>query len=381
MAEDGGAEQVIARRLTAVLTLAVALSSAACGEGEPAPTPESEPAAAAPAQAVTPAGNQAAVSVRVEAAAAEVIVGEEILLTVTVTNDGSEKTRVNVPRLDRSCATVRVRLPGDDPYVLERLYADLNPQTGRLEWQVPEARELAPGESLTGELSLTAAQPGKHHMTVAYRRSVREDALTADAIEVTVNPDGGKSKLGAEIMTSEGGLTVRLRPDLAPNTVESFASLARDGFFDGLKFHRIMKGFMAQGGDPKGTGEGGPGYFLPLETNRELLHDRGVLSMARTGLPDTAGSQFFLMFTRYPSLDPGAAGPGYTTFGETVEGDEALTALESVVTEIPKAMRERIEAQGIPQEQIDMLVRAGRIEKSSPVERTEIKTVRIVAID
>jgi peptidyl-prolyl cis-trans isomerase B (cyclophilin B) len=138
---------------------------------------------------------------------------------------------------------------------------------------------------------------------------------------------------------------------------------------------------MAQGGDPQGTGAGGPGYFLPLEANRTLLHDRGVLSMARTNLPDTAGSQFFLMFTRYPSLDPGSMGPGYTTFGETVEGDDTLTALESVETKIPDAVRKQIDAQGIPEEQVRRLVAAGRIEKSAPVEKVTIESVRLVTLD
>lgn len=369
----------ILRRLTSALTLTAALAlTGACGDDGSTATSGSGNAATPVVATPSP---DASFSVKVETASQTAVVGGEILLLVTITNESDTKLRVNVPRLDRSCATVRVRLPDENPYVLERLYAEIDPRNGQLKWLVPDAKELEPGASATGELSLTAARPGKHHMTVAYKRSVRETAVTAQAVEVAVSPDGERSSLGAEIETSVGSVTVRLRPDLAPNTVESFASLSRAGFFDGLKFHRIMQKFMAQGGDPKGTGEGGPGYFLPLETNRDLLHDRGVLSMARTDHPDTAGSQFFLMFTRYPSLDPGVAGPGYTTFGEMIEGDATLDALEAVETKIPDAIRKQLDAQGIPQEQIDMFVRSGRVPKSSPVEPTLIQSVKIVAVD
>jgi cyclophilin family peptidyl-prolyl cis-trans isomerase len=363
------------RALAVLLGLAaVAIGGCDDGGGNAAPAAQES---AAPAAA--PEGDTLSVSVK--PAATEVTLGEAIVLQVTITNGTTEKRRVNVPRLDRNCATVRVRREGDDPYVLEKLHADLDPRTGQLKWKMPEAKELGPGESVTGEMSLTAAQTGKHHMTVAYRHSVRETARNAAPVEITVKPDGAKEGLGIRMETSKGGLTVRLRPDIAPNTVESFASLARDGFFDGLTFHRIVKGFMAQGGDPQGTGAGGPGYFLPLEANRELLHDRGVLSMARTSLPDTAGSQFFLLFTKYPSLDPGAAGPGYTTFGETVEGQETLDALEAVETEIPKAVREQIEARGMSDQQVRMLVERGAIEVSSPVEKVSIESVRLVTLD
>ncbi len=369
-------------RPAAVLLLLGALVLTAC---EPPDAPGGTTGAvgaqaAAAAQAPAQAQEEPAFSVAVEPEATDVVLGEKIVLKVTVTNDGDGKLRVNVPRLDRKCATVRVRLPGEEPYVLERLVAKLVPP-GRLDWIMPDAQELAPGASLSGTLTLTAAQVGKHHMTVSYRRSVSGKALTADAVEVTVKPDGEKQHLGVRVETSEGGLTVRLRPDLAPNTVESFAALVRKGFFDGLTFHRIVKGFMAQGGDPEGTGGGGPGYYLPLEAQRELLHARGVLSMARTDLPDTAGSQFFLLFTKYPSLDPSPGRPGYTTFGETVDGKETLDKLEAVETEIPAAIRKEIKARGIPQEQVDMLVRAGRIEKSSPVEKVTIKSMKLLTLD
>ncbi len=355
--------------VSVALTLTALVALGGCDDDEKA----------APVQAAS-AVIEGGVSVRIEAPVKAVELGGEILLKVVVTNDTDVEKRVNVPRLDRRCATVRVSGKGDAPYLLERLYADIT-QRGELSWKVPEAKMLAAGESLTGELSLTAMEVGAQRMTVQYRYSVSAQQVTADAVTVNVEPMGEKEHLGVLLDTSEGPITVRLRPDIAPNTVQSFATLTREGFFDGLSFHRIVTKFMAQGGDPKGDGSGGPGYYLPLETQRKLLHNRGVLSMARTGIPDTAGSQFFLMFARRPDLDPRGPGTGYSTFGEMVEGEATLTALEAVETKIADAMAARIKAQRIPKEQVDSMVRAGRIEKSTPVAKITIETATLIGLE
>ena len=107
-------------------------------------------------------------------------------------------------------------------------------------------------------------------------------------------------------------IKIELYPQIAPITVENFISLVKDGFYDGLTFHRVIPGFMIQGGCPDGTGMGGPGYSIKGEftQNRfpnELRHDRGVLSMARTMAPDSAGSQFFIMVEQAPHLDAAAS--------------------------------------------------------------------------
>ena len=116
---------------------------------------------------------------------------------------------------------------------------------------------------------------------------------------------------------------VELYPEVAPNTVKNFVSLVKKGFYDGLIFHRVIPGFMIQGGDPTGSGMGGPGYSIRGEFSgngfdNSLKHDRGVLSMARSASPDSAGSQFFLMVARSPHLDGQYAG-----FGKVIEGMEA----------------------------------------------------------
>jgi peptidylprolyl isomerase len=125
------------------------------------------------------------------------------------------------------------------------------------------------------------------------------------------------------IMTLETGpVTIRLRPDLAPGHVQRITELAREGFYDGVLFHRVIRGFMAQGGDPTGTGSGGsPKPHLKAEFSA-AKHRRGVCSMARTSNPDSANSQFFICFDDAPHLDG-----QYTVWGEVVEGMEHIDAL------------------------------------------------------
>ncbi|MCI9403607.1 MAG: peptidylprolyl isomerase [Oscillospiraceae bacterium] len=123
-------------------------------------------------------------------------------------------------------------------------------------------------------------------------------------------------------MENGGVMKAELYPEVAPNTVNNFISLVKKGFYDGTIFHRVIPGFMIQGGDPQGTGTGGPGYEIPGEFTgngfkNDLKHDRGVLSMARTMDPDSAGSQFFIMVAEAPHLDG-----QYAAFGKVIEGME-----------------------------------------------------------
>ena len=128
-------------------------------------------------------------------------------------------------------------------------------------------------------------------------------------------------------------MKAELYPEIAPNTVRNFISLCQKGFYDGVIFHRVIPGFMIQGGDPEGRGTGGPGYSIRGEFTangfvNELKHTKGVLSMARTSYPDSAGSQFFIMVADAPHLDG-----QYAAFGKIVEGMEATEAILSVVTD------------------------------------------------
>ncbi len=135
-------------------------------------------------------------------------------------------------------------------------------------------------------------------------------------------------------ITMENGGTIKLElyPDVAPISVANFVSLAESGFYNGLIFHRVIPGFMIQGGDPKGTGMGGPGYCIKGEFKingvpNTLKHTRGVLSMARSGMPNSAGSQFFLMHQNAPHLDG-----QYAAFGKVIEGIETVDAIAATRT-------------------------------------------------
>ena len=142
-------------------------------------------------------------------------------------------------------------------------------------------------------------------------------------------------------MEDGGKIVAELYPDVAPITVNNFISLAGKGFYDGLIFHRVIPGFMIQGGDPQGSGMGGPGYRIKGEfkhngfSKNNLKHERGVLSMARSMMPDTAGSQFFIMHDKAPHLDG-----EYAAFGKVIEGMDVVDEIASSPTDYndrPKA--------------------------------------------
>ena len=161
----------------------------------------------------------------------------------------------------------------------------------------------------------------------------------------------------AVINTSEGEMVIGFWPDVAPKTVENFKKLAKQGFYDGTAFHRVVKGFMIQGGDPLTKeanaehrwGTGDPGYKLKAEFN-DRAHTRGVISMARSQHPDSAGSQFFICLADARFLDR-----QYTAFGQLIKGDDVLSRIGDVPT-----------------------VSAGGGEKSRPIKRVHVETVRIM---
>jgi peptidyl-prolyl cis-trans isomerase B (cyclophilin B) len=161
-------------------------------------------------------------------------------------------------------------------------------------------------------------------------KSILINLLAAALVVVSVNAEEKKPMSSANevavIKTSEGEMIAEFWPDVAPNTVENFKKLARSGFYDGTAFHRIVKGFMIQGGDPltkdpakeSRYGTGDPGYKIKAEFNNRS-HERGVLSMARSNDPDSAGSQFFICLANVSRLDH-----QYTTFGKIIKGDDVL---------------------------------------------------------
>ena len=149
-------------------------------------------------------------------------------------------------------------------------------------------------------------------------------------------------------------MKAELYPEVAPNTVNNFISLVNRGYYDGIIFHRVIRGFMIQGGDPQGTGVGGPGYSIKGEFSyngfaNDLKHTKGVLSMARTMMPDSAGSQFFIMHETSPHLDG-----QYAAFGKVVEGEDIIDKIAAVATDY---MDKPLEEQKMKKLQLKLLVR------------------------
>ncbi len=153
----------------------------------------------------------------------------------------------------------------------------------------------------------------------------------------------------AVIKTSEGDMVIKFWPDVAPKTVENFKKLAQQGFYDGTAFHRVIKGFMIQGGDPLTKdakseamwGTGDPGYKIKAEFN-DKSHVRGVISMARSQNPDSAGSQFFICHGTANFLDR-----QYTAFGELIKGDDVLEKIATTPTQAPDRPNKRMNVESV----------------------------------
>lgn len=143
-----------------------------------------------------------------------------------------------------------------------------------------------------------------------------------------------KNPIATITMENDKKIVLELFPEKAPNTVNNFISLANSGFYDGLIFHRVISGFMIQGGDPAGTGMGGPGYSIAGEfksngfAQNDIKHARGVISMARSMMPNSAGSQFFIMHENSSHLDG-----QYAAFGKVIEGIETVDEIASTQTD------------------------------------------------
>lgn len=146
-----------------------------------------------------------------------------------------------------------------------------------------------------------------------------------------------KNPMVTIVMEDGSNIKIELYPDIAPNTVRNFVSLVKNGFYNGLIFHRVMQGFMIQGGDPKGTGSGGPGYaingeFSENNFNNTLKHGRGVISMARSNDANSAGSQFFIVVANSANNSASLDGK-YASFGKVTQGMETVDKIVSVETD------------------------------------------------
>ncbi len=209
---------------------------------------------------------------------------------------------------------------------------------------------------LIGALSLTLGMTfGCAESTKVEDKKELPKATTPAPAEVVKETPKPAAKEVAVVKTSEGEMVLEFYPDVAPGHVENFKKLAKQGFYDGSAFHRVMKGFMIQGGDPNtkdeakkdSWGQGGPGYTIKAEFNSKP-HVRGTLSMARTPDPDSAGCQFFICHGAPSSLNG-----QYTVFGQLLKGDDVLEKIATTQTEA----------------------------SDRPVKRMNIESIKIVAAD
>jgi peptidylprolyl isomerase len=172
---------------------------------------------------------------------------------------------------------------------------------------------------LLGALALACGDGGGQPPTPSPSPTLAPTPMTfTERPEITISPD---KKYFATVETTKGTFRIELRPDIAIETVNSFIFLARQGYYDGVTFHRVIPGFVAQGGDPTGTGSGGPGYTLPAEFS-DVPFERGTVGMARGNDPDSGGSQFFIAYSGQPDLNG-----QYTVFGKVVEEMKVVDSL------------------------------------------------------
>src|SRR5437867_13197228 len=186
-------------------------------------------------------------------------------------------------------------------------------------------------------------------LATAFPQADKKEAEKKEAKPADVTPAKPGGKEVAVIKTTEGDMVLEFWPEVAPKTVENFKTLAKKGFYDGTAFHRVIKGFMIQGGDPLTKdaskeamwGTGDPGYKVKAEFN-DRHHDRGVISMARSQDPDSAGSQFFICHGTPRFLDH-----QYTAFGKVIKGDDVLEKIATTPTHPPDRPNKRMGVESI----------------------------------
>lgn len=265
----------------------------------------------------------------------KVSVGDTYALEVTVLNTGDEMIIVKEPMLDYRSFDFRVQFDQGR----ESLYTKYHPKAG--EPSTLSGQDLEKGATLTFRQEVSALAAGVWKFQPLYHGA--GGTIEGEAKSVTVEPKGEATRALAEMKTGAGVIRAAFWPDVAPATSLHISELVRTGFYDGLIFHRTIRGFMIQGGCPLGTGTGGPGYSIEAEFNRKP-HVAGVFSMARNGDPvnerrgvgkmprpqfaNSAGSQFFLCDDTASSLNG-----KYTAFGKVVQGLDVVHKIAAAPVE------------------------------------------------
>lgn len=257
----------------------------------------------------------------------EVTIGEWIVITLIFTNTTADKMDIIKPMLDIDSVSFMIKPATGNKFV----YSVITPSVYVHKRDQLAKISLAPGAQVQETFKMPAATLGLWEITVYYQGFNKP--LSADPLTITIIPPKSdkqekpkEGELIAKIDTSKGIMKCRFFFNDAPNTVMSFLRQSKDDFYNRLKFHRIAKGFVIQGGDPQNTGSGSPGYSIKAEFNKNK-HLKGTLSMARGDPNDSAGSQYFICLGAAPNLDN-----KYTAFGELISGLDVLEAIGNVRT-------------------------------------------------
>jgi peptidyl-prolyl cis-trans isomerase B (cyclophilin B) len=269
-----------------------------------------------------------------QAAQAEVVIGEWIEITLTMANTTANPMDIIKPILDIDAVSFQIKTTPLSGTGKSFVYSVITPSVYEHNRAQMARMTLAPNGQAQETFKLPAAVLGLWEITTHYQGG--PGPLSAEPLKIQVIAKSDKQadkdnkpkegELIAKIETSKGTMKCRFFFNDAPNTVMNFLRLAKGDFYDKLKFHRIMKGFMIQGGCPQGTGTGNPGYSIKAEFNKNK-HLKGTLSMARSTHNDSAGSQFFICLNAQSNLDN-----KYTTFGELISGHEALDSIGNTRT-------------------------------------------------
>ncbi len=330
------------KRLAALFLLpaliAPALAQDEAPKQDPAPAEQPAPPAAAPQD----------LELTLQPDRAEVPVGESIALTVTLKNAGSAPAEVPELAEDVQLVSFEVRLDDGEAFSHHKIHTSI--YEPRTDWPTVQ---LAPGETQQLRVELPALTTGQLTVTAKYGRPVTKEEgqvafgpakLSSEPVQVKLTPTAeGDGEVEVRMHTNLGPMHLRLFPRHALGTALHFARLIEDGrrevgersvpFYRGLTFHRVIEGFMIQGGCPEGTGNGGPGYSIPAETGakgelpEEQKHAPGRLAMARSPHRDSAGSQFYICVGAPSHLDG-----DYTVFGEVTRGLDVAYAIAGVPT-------------------------------------------------
>ena len=255
-------------------------------------------------------------------------VGQTITLEVQLANTSQSDLNYLALDLDRQSVSFSVQVNEGQSGTWTRIHGEWEFEGAPVfKPQSFEKLVLNPGNKDNFSIQVPALTAGAWNWQASYN-GLDGMVLSSAKVAVEVKPAGDASQALVKLATNQGDILVQLLVEETPGTALNFANAVLEHKYDGLIFHRVIPNFMIQGGDPLGTGEGGPGYYIPFETPKSK-HTPGVLSMARMGhSKDTGGSQFFLMHAAYPSLDG-----EYCAFGKTVSGQEVINAIATTKTE------------------------------------------------